>query len=310
MKAFKEMMLKHVLDLIFQQDEQTTFAVCNESSEGSAGTIFGGYVRSLLAKESFRDIDVKISSQGRELLINKLKETYIVELEHANILTYGTCGCITILVRHRTYSELTLKMDLVSSENTNMIKRDFDVNQLELCGDQISCFKAEYLPSITEHIRRKEFVIMDSKEGPTLEHPTDKSCCIQRSGKNGIKLLERIERMEARGWKCLNRHICSNPQCICATKESIETFRRKKRELSELGETMRWFAMSMSTEALLSITGKKDVDREIRMRKQNSEQIQKLKRVRNKKSKIGKKRIPQQKNNSVPLEVFEISVCL
>lgn len=75
--------------------------------------------------------------------------------------------------------------------------------------------------------RQSKFVRIANSDGET-------SNCISRTSYQGIKLLERIEKMKNRGWTCINE-TCANPDCICADQECLEEYQQKlqRRQLDE-----------------------------------------------------------------------------
>lgn len=80
---------------------------------------------------------------------------------------------------------------------------------------------------VLEHIKKKEFVLLDKYNKPLVENHffhdnRDMSECICINTNHGKKILERKKKMEERGWRCLNGP-CLNPDCILhlQTKNNI-----------------------------------------------------------------------------------------
>ena len=100
---------------------------------------------------------------------------------------------------------------------TNAVVADMDVNMAErymvngkiVCGSKNP--KCNY-EEIVEHCRAKQFVVLDSTGAPVLKH-TSSNCCIDRNTPQGKLIVERIAKMKARGWTCLNEP-CTNKLCV------------------------------------------------------------------------------------------------
>ena len=140
---------------------------------------------------------------------------------------------------------------------------DFDVNMLKSKSPDKSLKlinKHCNMPDIFKNISQKEFVILDKIGQPSFQHwissfdmiakktaddiqgretPTNygdtwtfvpnssseitESTCISRSCLQGRNLLRRIEKMERRGWFCINK-TCDNPNCIAAIPDMRQAY--------------------------------------------------------------------------------------
>lgn len=227
------------------------------------GRFYGGYVRDFIGKTKPRDLDIKFRSLvDVSIFIDILKDKFNVRIIESN---YN--GCVSIQLQDKHCENVVMLIDATHKDKTSQKIFDFDVNMLET-RHGTNFFKWCDISALTKinpkcnildiirNICAKQFIVLSNDGHPIIEHT---SCyieatydqegnvtdfvrkhngsfretfhCIEHSTPRGKKLLERIAKMESRGWKCLNKdYHCNNPTCIFSTQE----LRKKYREHLDL----------------------------------------------------------------------------
>jgi len=221
------------------------------------GFIYGGYVRDQLAKLPFHDIDIKILGEGfLEAILDELKESkYWYTVKELNDRDYGSFNTYKIVITDYKYKFIQILIDITicGKNHINNDQCDFDINQLILKDgkfiDLISVLPSgQNVTDVIKHINNKEFYVLDA-HGKAEEH-SDKTHCIDRGSRRGIKLVARIDKMISRGWKCINKNTCNNPWCILAKLKMYKIYlnelnqlniRRKNIIKSEWKLAYNWF---------------------------------------------------------------------
>lgn len=215
------------------------------------GYIFGGYLRDQYANLKFNDIDIRFPSLPyAEMFIGDIISVFDILIVKKHYI-----GCFSIRVQSHTNRKICVDLD-VTFKYPGLVERfDFDVNMLKSSkpNETLSLMNDKCnLHSVLRNIAKKEFVVLDYYGAPTINHESNftanfdchgKVCgftnkgsvgidCIYRGTRHGNKLLERIAKMEARGWKCTNK-LCNNPTCILSKPGLKEAYNEYKR-LEEL----------------------------------------------------------------------------
>ncbi len=170
--------------------------------------------------------------------------------------TYGTNNIVKIEVQHKKFPSLIIKMDLIRGFNF-CNTWDFDINHLIYKNDTIICgYKNKDKNdknTIIENIKEKKFVLLskcgkiDSKHcqlisqkkfaliNKTIELDScDHNDCLCRYSPVGIKIKERIIKMQKRGWK-LQNEICKNNMCVLSDDKLFDSYViAKTNELNKL----------------------------------------------------------------------------
>ncbi|CAH6421819.1 Hypothetical protein KVN_LOCUS507 [uncultured virus] len=205
-------------------------------------TIFGGYLRDNICALNFKEIDIKFENEEfTKKFINSLRDIYSCYFKRTRSLkNCNSFGCIQIRIAPKplldksiilNIFEIFIDIDLVFPISTRIsciekqIGLDFDVNQLIMRENQISVNPNCGLTysSIFKNINSKEFLVLDSF-GKTFEHKNLHQCVSIKSNR-GRKIFLRINKMEKKGWTCINKQTCFiNHECILANRKTITDF--------------------------------------------------------------------------------------
>lgn len=219
------------------------------------GYVFGGYLRDQNADIEFNDIDIRFADAvSANNFIESLQEIYNVL-----IVSQHYYGCCSIRVQSKVLRYSYVDVD-VTFETGRRNRFDLDVNMLasrdpekELTIYNHRCT----IHNILKNIRQRKFIALDKHGSPSLEHHLNScyvaigdsdqltfifstviagdqnSCtCIHRRSYRGRKILQRIWKMEKRGWTCVNK-TCLNPECILAQPNLPQLFARYKRAINK-----------------------------------------------------------------------------
>lgn len=227
------------------------------------GNVYGGFARDMVAKLIFNDIDVRFPyDTDVEKFIAALREnnfqiqTAKPEYGYKKINVYDKSSGYLVNM-DLSFSEYFTKHNSYDSFYKKRMVRhgpfDFDVNRLKLVlksniynsydfpdwhfeeQTYTVLFLHDYhIPSVDyqdlqrtiDHCQRHEFVVLDADSKATTVH-FDRSQCIRHDSNTGRKLLARIDKMQARGWKMLNEP-CNNPACILAPPNLVWKYWRTK----------------------------------------------------------------------------------
>jgi hypothetical protein len=180
-------------------------------------TIYGGYVRDLIALEIPRDIDIRFTSSTPSPLdgetLGKKISAFIGSLLKVGFEVYpiGKLGDYSGYLAYRVIvqeDDLSIALDLCGNSGTTPFK-DFDVNQLTLSSMKSTTHDIRVL---TKRILAKTMCVLDH----TPSHH------IWRQSKRGKILWKRMQSMKQRGWTIENEHSCDNEQCLLSGVHSIK----------------------------------------------------------------------------------------
>ena len=193
------------------------------------GKIFGGFIRDLLCGDRFNDIDIRFDNLRKyNLFKQNLHQFYAIDVIKTEKKYDFKCFS-RIKIRDPLNFSAYVQIDVIfpsDTENINCrtIESDFDVNQLQLSNNKFDlCQTGKYLDysKIIQNIKNKHFNVMHT-------------CCLYRDTKYGNKMLKRIEKMEKKGWICINRYCCGNPMCWLAPhKIYLKHVKRVRKEMEE-----------------------------------------------------------------------------
>ena len=212
---------------------------------------YGGYIRDQVAKRFFRDIDICFPSRQKFVLFREdlKKDMYFSISDVRKSYTRGgtirvsdmgtiqisghEIGCSVCL--DINYSKKTNHSTELARKNASGLKvliqerRDFDVNCLAWYGEtrELKLTNPHCVMSdVIRNCKRKQLVMLDADSRPSIVHKR-RNQCIDANSVRGQKLLARMEKMKRRGWRVLNEP-CRNPNCIMATKETIQLYQQTK----------------------------------------------------------------------------------
>ena len=198
---------------------------------GQYGAIpFGGYVRDYLIGAEPNDLDLLFSRRG---LVDTFAKTIALSPDHSMVFNETKSGyaiggfCTTYYVVDR-HSQLTVKVDCVVNEvcqcdpTTVRMSVDFDINSLVgtwdhnslsvKVNDDLQCL--QFL-EVINNIRLKQFRVCGLLMNKTsLQHPAvtqNGHVCYSPKSSNGKKLVERAQKLVAKGWTCVSK--CDHPDC-------------------------------------------------------------------------------------------------
>lgn len=227
------------------------------SRSDSYSHAYGGYYRDILAKKPIKDLDFAFSSEDDvKSFIFDLKSRYNVTLLKPS---YTELGCYSLKVEHNLLKKASILVDATypSFSSPRSVHRfDFNVNMLlathtpeegslDLKIRNSRCALTDVVNDCCQH----KLVVLSENGSPKLTHQgadidralnsdgtfkdlSDRAVfnslclrsypdCINRRTHRGKKLLQRIEKMQSRGWTVRNEP-CSNPFCIMAPTELFE----------------------------------------------------------------------------------------
>ncbi|ADO18343.1 hypothetical protein [Acanthamoeba castellanii mimivirus] len=225
------------------------------SRSGTYSHAYGGYYRDILAKKPIKDLDFAFSSEDDvRSFIFDLKSRYNVTLLKPS---YTDLGCYSLKLEHKLLKKASILVDATySCPAKRVVRFDFNVNMLlathtpeegslDLKIRNSRCALTDVIDDCCHH----KFVVLDESGSPKLTHQgaeidralnpdgsfkdlSDRAVfnslclrsypdCINRRTTRGKKLLQRIEKMQSRGWTVRNEP-CSNPFCIMAPTALFE----------------------------------------------------------------------------------------
>lgn len=221
--------------------------------------LYGGAVRDILNDESPRDYDLKLMTRDCSLnFIEKIGQHFDITIREKSYV-----NCFSIQIHYHEDHRKCILLDITYHSTPDMKQKcDFDVNTLSSSVDtdiknpsHIKLLNDRCkLSTVLKHIHQKEFIVLDADGVPTLDHQrvpikaiaiineygkvvnliddltySDGNQCISRKTINGLILMNRIEKMKRRGWKCLNKP-CHNPDCIMASTSLVEECQKLKKK--------------------------------------------------------------------------------
>jgi hypothetical protein len=207
---------------------QTMYEVIENCAEKHQGTIYGGYVRDLIALEVPRNIDIRFTSFPSVLCgktLGHLINTFVEALVKFGFDVYPI-GEISEYYPYCVYpigeiSEYYPYCVIVQKNDLSIIlklcgqfiadctfkKTDFDVNQLTLS-----------LMKSTSHDTRVLIKRILAKTMRVLNHTPSNH--IWRQSEKGEILWKRMQSMKQRGWTIDNEYCCDNEECILSNIQS------------------------------------------------------------------------------------------
>nr|WBF71034.1 hypothetical protein [Megavirus caiporensis] len=222
--------------------------------------VYGGYYRDYLAELPFNDLDIRFRCLNDiKIYIEHFLPFTCVNINNS----YSYCGCVTLMISNLDTIDIKLRLDLTypvkeymysTGEKCFKTRQDFDVNLLtstksiyNLDGNSFMRLgKYCQVENIIENCRNRRFVVLTGLGRPIIKHhhtyikiyrdnfglitsiqynhpDNNQYDCISRNSKQGMKLLERIDKMINYGWTIAN-HPCENPDCILAPSELYEEY--------------------------------------------------------------------------------------
>jgi len=219
-------MHQHIINAIFQ----------------SGGVVYGGYVRDTILGTMPHDVDCKVSgAHCADEIVHYLQND---KSEMEFVLHQILCGSHSldnyafsrIIVSTTEMPDIDVQIDvsMTAGHATNI---DFDVNTLIMTtenkiiinnGNHISPIVGLDMIKLIQKINAQEFSILCKNQDAS--YTTDHQCTDFVSPA-GHKIMERIQKMEKRGWTLTGHTTCKNPRCILAPKEAQAQFVEKLRLL-------------------------------------------------------------------------------
>ncbi|AZL89728.1 hypothetical protein QKC54_gp0194 [Megavirus baoshan] len=218
--------------------------------------IYGGFLRDYIAGDIYSDIDIKFDSKKliKIFIDYYIPKQYIKQILPTSLNNNASryyCKCITINLILPGYLNYPIVIDLTYTNKVYFMSdiihsnSDFDVNKLRLDNNIVSNLTTYHIncqvDDILENCRNKQFIVMSLHEYPKIkhqkittkyiydangniidiEHPNEIEFhldCINRYNYVGKILLQRIAKMQSKGWYYRNEP-CDNPWCILAPPE-------------------------------------------------------------------------------------------
>lgn len=202
----------------------------------NGGVIYGGYVRDTILGVMPRDIDCKISNARsvddivRDLNVETTDTTFIAQSQTSSPRDHYAFSRISVSTVEMPDIVVQVDVSLNAGHVTNI---DFDVNTLIMTDEtRIIINRGRGHPivglnliDLIRRIKEKKFSLLCLNPGE--EYTTECHQCIDFMSPYGHKIMERIQKMEKRGWTLTGHTTCQNPSCILAPKESHLQFVEK-----------------------------------------------------------------------------------
>lgn len=199
----------------------------------SGGVIYGGFVRDTILGVMPRDIDCKVSSERcADDIVHRLNEqfedlTFIAQSQSTRTATplQNHYAFSRIMVSTVEMPDIVVQVD-VSLNAGNVTNIDFDVNTLVIIDDtRIAINRGRGHPivglnmiDLIQRIKERKFSLLC--QNPAEEYTTECHQCIDFMSPYGHKIMERIQKMEKRGWTLTGHNTCKNPSCILASTDA------------------------------------------------------------------------------------------
>lgn len=197
----------------------------------NAGCVYGGYVRDWYAGTIPFDVDCIVGKPSNidSIIHDIIMDTdgkYVVESVNENVTDYGT-STMRFLVYDVAWKVIRIQVDIHTSTAFDDVEFDFDVNLLEMSSfdvyglNQSLWSRGEFevsLDSVVRGINNAEFrqVFKGTFCKTTYEHQ-----CMDINNPKTKKILDRIAKMEKRGWKFMDAEYCKNPECAIKHRKTM-----------------------------------------------------------------------------------------